>query len=160
MNQAIDEGRTSLGSEVARVLENTAPCANDIGLLQDQLLTRHFLLAGLKRVVSSEEVVEGFFRCLIAHYIQQRYQLGTESLPTCINSSHRAVRRVCAWPVGHRHNGITDDAWLEGWCRLQKHSGVNIMVLTHRSPRRADLYIVAEQDRSFEFGSKGLRDAA
>lgn len=68
-------------------------------------------------------------------------------------------------PTGHRHNTITDDAWAEGWRRLQKERpDVNIMVPTHRSPRRADLYLVARSKIvSVEFkyiGARGLRDAA
>jgi hypothetical protein len=164
MNQAIDREPKVLGAEVARVLASTAPRAGDIRLLQDQLLARHYLLR-LNPDVSSEEVVESFFRCFIVHYLQQRYELRVESLPTCINSSHQAVRRVCAVPNGHRHNAITDDAWAEGWRRLQnERAGVNITVPTHRSPRRADLYVVARNKIvSFEFkyiGARRLRDAA
>ena len=163
MNQTIDREPNVLGAEVEGVISGTAPHADHIRFLQDQLLARHSLLR-LKPVVLSEEVVESFFRCVIVDYLQQRYELRVESLPTCINSSHRAVRGVCALPDVHRHNGITDDAWSEGWRRLQKHRGVNIMVPPHRSPRRADLYVVARNKIvSLEFkyiGSKGLRDAA
>ena len=163
MNQTIDLEPNALGAEVAGVLASTAPRESHIRLLQDQLLARHDLLR-LKPVVSSEEVVEGFFRCLIVDYLQQRYELRVESLPTHINSSHQAVRGACALPDGHRHNNITDDAWAEGWRQLQKRPGVNILVPPHRSPRRADLHIVARNKIvSLEFkyiGSKGLRDAA
>jgi hypothetical protein len=118
----------------------------------------------LKSVISSEEVVEGFFRCSLVHHLQERCELPIESLPFCINSSHRAVRRVCTEPSAHRHQAIDDDAWAEGWRRLQRQRGVNIVVPNHRSPRRADLYVSARNKVvSVEFkyiGPLGLRKAA
>jgi hypothetical protein len=163
MNQTIDIEPNVLGAEVEGVLMSAAPRERHIRLLQDKLMARHDLL-GLKLVISSEEVVEGFSRCFIVDYLQQRYELRVESLPTCINSSHQAVRRVCAVPNGHRHSAITDDAWAEGWRQLRERPGVDIMVPPHRSPRRADLHLVAQNKIvSLEFkyiGSKGLRDAA
>jgi hypothetical protein len=163
MNQAIDLEPNVLGAEVAGVLASTVPRADHIRLLQNQLLARHALL-GLKPVVSSEEVAEAFFRCFMVDYLQQQYELRLESLPTCINSSHQAVRGVCALPNGHRHTAITDDAWAEGWQQLQNEPGVNMMVSPHRSPRRADMYVLARKKIvSFEFkyiGARRLRDAA
>lgn len=165
MNQSLEEEPDVLGAEIIRVLADAAPSADDIRLLQDQLLARHSLLAHLKPVVSSEEVVEGFFRCFIVDYIQRRYELGTGSLATCINSSHRAVQGVCTLPGTHSHNSVTDDAWQDGWRRLRKrHSAVDIKVPGHHSPRRADLYIVTRENVvSLEFkyiGPNGLRDPA
>jgi len=163
MNQIIDEDPEVLGAGIGPVLASTAPGADDIRRLQNQLLARHSDLR-LKQVISSEEVVESFFRCSLVHHLQKRYALGTESLPGCINSSHRAVRRVCAEPGAHHHQAIPDDAWAAGWRQLQHRAGVNIVVPNHRSPRRADLYVVAgNRVVSFEFkciGPAGLRDAA
>lgn len=163
MNQGIDLEPTVLGAELEGILPNTVPSADDIRLLQNQLLARHRLLK-LEPVVSSEEVVEGFFRCFIVHHLQQRHAVRLESLPTCVNSSHRAVRRVCVVPNEHGHAALTDSDWAEGWRRLQnERPGVNIMVPTHRSPRRADLYVVARNKVvSFEFkyvGANRMRDA-
>jgi hypothetical protein len=164
MNQIIDEDPKVLGAGIGRVLASTTPRVEDIRRLQNQLLARHSDLR-LKQVISSEEVVEGFFRCSLIHHLQERYELPTESLPCSINSSHRAVRRVCTEPSVHRHQAIADEAWADGWRRLQhERRGVNIVVPNHRSPRRADLYVVAQNKVvSFEFkyiGALGLRDAA
>lgn len=163
MNQIIDEDPEILGAGIGRVLASTAPRADDMRRLQNQLLVRHSDLR-LKQVISSEEVVESFFRCSLVHHLQKRYAVAIESLPRCINSSHRAVRRVCTEPTAHHHQAIRDDAWAAGWRRLQERPGVNIVVPNHPSPRRADLYVVARNKVvSFEFkyiGAAGLRDAA
>jgi hypothetical protein len=162
-NQTIDEDPDVLGARIGRLLATTKLRGDDIRRLQNQLLARHSDLR-LKQVISSEEVVEGFFRCALVHHLQERYQLPIESLPCCINSSHRAVRRLCTEPRAHRHQAIADDAWAEGWRRLQRERGVNIVVPNHRSPRRADLYLLArDKVVSVEFkyiGPLGLRDAA
>src|SRR5439155_19352496 len=65
----------------------------------------------------------------------------------------------------HSHDGTPDEAWSVAWRRLQQeHPGVNVRVPHRRSPKRADLYIVARSKIvSLEFkyvGVQGLRDAA
>lgn len=163
MNQIIDEDPEILGAGIGRALASTAPDADDILRLQNQLLARHSGLR-LKQVISSEEVAESLFRCSLVHHLQTRYGLAIESLPQCINSSHRAVRRVCTEPSAHHHQAIPDDAWAEGWRLQQERRGVNMVVPNHRSPRRADLYVVARNELvSFEIkyvGAAGLRGAA
>jgi hypothetical protein len=163
MNQTINEVPEVLGAGIGSELETIKPTAAAILDLQRQLLSRHGDL-GLKPKISSEEVVESFFRCCMVHYLQQRFDLHSDAIPTCINSSHKATRRVCAARRRHRHQGISDDAWAAGWLSLQTHPGVNIRVSESRSAQRADLFIVTRNTIvSFEFkyiGAAGLRDAA
>ena len=164
MNSAIDEEPEVLGAEIGQLLASMKPAPVDILELQRQLLLRHADL-GLEPTVSSEEVVESFYRCFMIHQLAERFDLQTESIPTCINSSHRATRRVCAARSAHRHHVIADDAWAAGWHRLQaERPEVNVRVPNSRSPKRADLYVVGrEKVISFEFkyiGAQGLHDAA
>jgi hypothetical protein len=164
MNRTIDEEPEVLGDRIGALLSSTEPAAADILELQRQLLSRHADLA-LKPTVSAEEVVESFFRCCLVHHLQQRFELHPDSIPGCINSSHRATRRVCAARSEHHHQAIADDLWAAAWRRLQdEHPGVNVRVPDRHSPKRADLYVVArDKIVSFEFkyiGVQGLRDAA
>lgn len=164
MNKAIDEEPELLGDGIDALLSGNKPAAADILELQQQLLSRHADL-NLEPTVSAEEVVESFFRCCLVHHLQQRFDLHVDSIPGSINSSHRATRRVCAIRSEHGHQGIADDAWAAGWRRLQdEHPEVNVRVPDRRSPKRADLYIVARRRIiSFEFkyiGAQGVRDAA
>jgi hypothetical protein len=145
-----------IGDEVAR----STPDGTQIRELDRSLLRRHNLLK-LRPTVSSEEIVEGYYRCVLTAYFAKRYALDDGALPHCINSSHKAVRRVCIVPE-HRHARVEDDDWKEGWRLMQERNPeVNV-----RNPgggaRRADLHVVANgQIVSVEFkyvGSAGLRD--
>lgn len=131
--------------------------------LQRQLLSRHAELR-LKPKISAEEVAEGFVRCVLLHHLQRRFALSIEAIPNCINSSHKAVRRVCAARDRHSHDGISDEAWSVAWSELQRQCPeVNVRVPGRRSAKRADLYIVARNKVvSLEFkyvGPDGLGDA-
>ena len=106
MNKAIDEKPEVLAVGIRELLTSTKPTASDIRELRRQLLSRHADLH-LKPTVSSEEVVESFFRCCLVQHLQQRFELHNDSIPGCINSSHRATRRVCAARNGHRHQDIS-----------------------------------------------------
>jgi len=124
-------------------------------------MARHFSLR-LRPVVSAEEVVEAFFRCGLTNYLTGRFNLAAEALPACINSSHRAVRRVCCSPRHHQHLAPTESSWETGWRNMQaQYPDVNIRDGGRRSARRADLYLVAAQRLvSLEFkyvGGAGLR---
>lgn len=146
--------------DICRVIKRTVPDRSRLRDLAHQLLRRHDLLQ-LRPIVSSEETVEAYFRCVITDRLAERYGLGLAAIPSCINSSHRAVRRVCASPA-HRHASIEDDTWRRGWMAIQRgNPEVNIPV-AGGSPKRADLYIVAAGGIvSVEFkyvGVQGLRD--
>jgi hypothetical protein len=111
-------------------------------------------------VVSSEEVVEAYFRCLITHSLARRYDVDEVVIPNCINASHRAVRRVCAAP-GHTHATIEDHAWQGGWS-VMRHKNPEVDIVVDRSSaKRADLYVAAADEVvSVEFkyvGPTGLR---
>jgi len=114
-------------------------------------------------VVSSEETLEGYYRCVIAEDLAKRYILSQAAIPYCVNSSHRAVRRVCHLTGRHSHADIEDAGWREGWTLIQRRRPeVNVQVAGRRSPKRADLYVVTgEGVVSVEFkyiGPTGLRD--
>lgn len=163
MSTTIDEPARVVADEVCSVIRAAKPSADDIRDLQEQLLIRHNELK-LEPVISAEDVVEGFFRCHLADYVVRRFQLQGDALPDSMNSSHRAVRRVCVASRQHHHLSILDTDWAKSWVGMQTRCpGVNIRA-GRRSPRRADLYIVAKQQViSLEFkyvGASGIRDAA
>src|SRR5205807_1102018 len=115
----------------------------------------------LQPVVSAEEVVESFFRCLIADHLTRRFSLEVSALPGCMNASHRAARGVCVVRKRHRHLSVPDVDWAAAWLGMQSaYPAVNVRV-PGRSPKRADLYVVAKrQIVSLEFkyvGGTGLR---
>lgn len=142
-------------------VDRNSPTRMQVQSLCRQLLKRHSVCR-LKPIVSSEEILEGYYRCLITDALVNRHKLRQTAIPFCVNSSHRAVRGVC---VGgqHSHSAITDDEWRSGWVAIQKQSPeVNVRVAGRRSPKRADLYVIAgKQVVSVEFkyvGPRGLRD--
>jgi len=164
MHTKIDMEPVGLAREISASIASAHPTPVNIAELQRQLLVRHADLR-LKPKISSEEVVEGFVRCSLIHCLQQRFELQIDAIPDCVNSSHKAVRRVCAAGGRHSHDSFSDKAWSVAWLRLQQeYPEVNVRVPNHRSPKRADLYIVAgSKIVSLEFkyiGVEGLRDAA
>jgi len=164
INKTINVEPEILATEIGASIGGAKPVSADLVELQRQLLSRHADLR-LKPKISSEEVVEGFVRCVLIHHLQQRFELHVDAIPSCVNSSHKAVRRVCASRRRHSHDSISDEAWSVAWLGLQReHPEVNVRVPDHRNPKRADLYIVARgKIVSIEFkyvGAQGLRDAA
>ena len=161
MIASIDERAGIVANDTASAISAYRPSAEDIHHVQRQLLARHAELK-LKPIVSAEEVVEGLLRCQLADYLAHRFKLPPDALPHCINASHRAVRRVCAAPRQHNHSAILDEDWATGWLEMQtRFPKINVRLPGRRSPRRADLYIVAKrQVVSLEFkyvGASGLR---
>lgn len=150
-----------MAAELCAAIKADTPTATQIGQLGQSLLRRHSSL-GLRPVVSSEEIVEAYYRCLLTGFIATRYSLDTFELPSCVNSSHKAVRRVC---VGSKraHAGLEDRAWEEGWAQMQlRNPEVNVKTPGRKSARRADLYVVANGHVvSIEFkyvGDRGVAD--
>src|SRR5262245_24410838 len=92
-NQSPDSAE--MADEAARVIQGSPPTASDILTLGRQLIARHTEL-GLKALVSSEEILEAFVRCRLTDHLARRFDLEDSVLPERINSSHAAVRRVCA----------------------------------------------------------------
>jgi hypothetical protein len=126
MNKTIDVEPEILATEISASIASTKPVSVDIVEMQRQLLSRHANLR-LKPKISSEEVVEGFVRCVVIHHLQQRFRLHVDAIPNCVNSSHKAVRRVCASRSRHSHDSISDEAWSVAWLGLQQgHPEVNI----------------------------------
>jgi hypothetical protein len=166
MNDAIDEMPEIVCEEIEQRLRTAKPIAADVSALKRQLRSRHALPGlRLKPGISPEEVVEGFFRCVLAHYLHQRFDLHIDAIPACMNSSHKAVRRVCVAPGRHRHHDILDEAWEIAWDRMQvEHREVNVRVPARSRPAHADLYVVASNKViSIQFkyvGASGLRGVA
>ena len=135
---------TLLAAEVAGVIQAATPSEQDIVEVQRQLLCRHVELR-LGKKTAPEEIIEGFYRCLVIDHLQRRFKVDLGDIPSCINSSHTATRGVCIARSRHSHQYITDAQWKKAWLRFQKkHHEVNIRVSERQSLRRADLYLVAQ----------------
>lgn len=162
IRNAINAEPKVVAADIHKVVERSVPDRARLRSLKRQLLQRHSVLR-LQPVVSSEEVVEAYFRCVITHSLAGRYDLSEAVIPNCINSSHRAVRRVCAAP-GHIHATIEDHAWRRGWSEMRHKNPEVDIVVAGSSPRRADLYVAAADEVvSVEFkyvGVTGLGDVA
>jgi hypothetical protein len=100
--------------EIGTVLLGESPTQLQVQQLRSDLLSRHLSLRGLKPTVSSEEIVEAYHRCVLTDRLARAHALAPAAVPQCINSSHRAVRRVCVTP-GHNHASIEDRAWANDW---------------------------------------------
>lgn len=162
MNDAINASPQVTATEISVAIPQEGPTHAQLQQLGSSLLSRHLSLPGLKPVVSSEEIVEAYYRCVLTERLTKRYALAATAVANCINSSHRAVRRVCV-SSGHSHASIEDRCWQTGWDQMRQ-SGVGIREASRRSARHADLYVVAnKQIVSVEFkylNSKGLQDVA
>jgi hypothetical protein len=160
-SDSIDANSKLVASEICGVVERNIPTQPQIQALSRQLLTRHSDCR-LQAVVSSEEILEGYYRCVVTEALVKGHTLARAAVPRCVNSSHRAVRRVCLVPGQHNHLAVEDSEWREGWALIQERNPeVNVRV-AGGSPKRADLYVVAGRHVvSLEFkyvGPGGLRD--
>ncbi|KAF0155733.1 MAG: hypothetical protein FD159_2034 [Syntrophaceae bacterium] len=154
-----------LAAEIARFVETVAPSEQNVVEVQRQLLFRHVKLPKLEERVSPEEVVEGFFRCILTNHIQRHFKLEPGDIPNCINSSHSATRVICTEESDHNHQYIPDADWEKAWHRFQDHHPeVNIKIPGKQSNRRADLYFAVQGGIvSVEFkyvGSLNVEDCA
>ena len=133
-----------LAAELARFVQTVAPSEQNIVDVQRQLSFRHVKLTRLGEKVSPEEVVEGFFRCILTNHIQRRFKLEPGEIPGCINSSHSATRVICIEESEHNHQYIPDAEWKEAWdCFQVQHHEVNINS-PGRGKQRADLYFAVQ----------------
>jgi hypothetical protein len=110
-------------------------------------------------------VIESYYGCLVTEHVRRIFDIVPDTLPLIINSSHRAVRRVCVLPGDHLHSKVLNDAWASGWRAFRQHAGVDMYVRTaqrDRSLRHADLYVIAAgQIVSLEYkyvGAEGLKN--
>lgn len=152
----------ALAAEIASLIESAKPRPQAVHAVRDALLDRKVQL-GLVRGAAAEYVAETLFRCLVIDHLQGRFRLAPRELPRCINSSHRAGRRVCGVPSSHCHNLVSDADWAEGWRRLkEEHPKVNVNDPSRPSAGRADLYVITRNAVvSVEFkysGRTGLSD--
>jgi hypothetical protein len=122
MHRKIEMEPADLAREIGASIASAHPTLVDIAVLQRQLLLRHADLR-LKPKISSEEVVEGFVRCALIHCLQQSFELQIDAIPDCVNSSHKAVRRVCAAAGRHSHDSISDEAWSVAWLTAHAPDG-------------------------------------
>ena len=112
--------------------------------VQRQMSCRHAELR-LGEKVSPEEVVEGFFRCILVNHIQRRFKLEPSEIPNCINSSHSATRVICTAESEHNHQYIPDTEWKKAWRRFRDlHPEVDVKIPGKQSYRRADLYFAVQ----------------
>ena len=138
---AINANPMVVAADIQKVVERSVPDRAGLRSLHRQLLQCHSLLR-LQPAALSEEVVEVYFRCLITHSLAGQDDLGEAVIPNCINSSHRAVRRVCAAP-GHTHATTEDHAWQLGWSAMRHKNPEVDIVVARSSSKRADLYVAA-----------------
>ena len=125
---SLDATPTVVARAICRIVERSIPTRVQVQGLSRQLLRRH-AVCRLKQVVSAEEVVEGYYRCLITDTLTSRHALIRAAIPSCINSSHCAVRRVCVVSGQHNHSAVQDGDWREGWTFIQgQNAEVNVQV--------------------------------
>jgi hypothetical protein len=138
-----------LRDEIAAKIQSALPREEDVEEVRWQLLRQ-------KAEATSELIVECFYRCLVTDELQRRYRIGLDDLPSCVNSSHVAARRVCWVGSPHAHQSIQPKPWARAWDDLrERHPEADNWLPDQRrreTLRHADLYVVA-QDRivSVEF---------
>jgi hypothetical protein len=162
LRDVIDAEPSLLARDICRTVAGSIPTQTQVQELSRQLLGRHSVCR-LEPVVSSEEIVEGYYRCLITDALVNSHKISPAAIPRCVNSSHRAVRRVCVASGRHSHSTVGDNEWRKGWALIQEwNPEVNVRVAGRPSPKRADLYVVTgRRVVSLEFkyvGVGGLRD--
>jgi hypothetical protein len=158
MTSCIDASPAVALAEIERELRNAPPPSADaVAAIKRQL-------AEFGAAAAAETVIESYYGCLVTEHLRRRFDIVPDTLPLIINSSHRAVRRVCVMPGDHLHCRVLKDSWASGWRTFrQQHRGVDMYVQTalgDRSLRHADLYVIAAgQIVSLEYkyvGPKGL----
>ena len=159
MTSCIDASPAKVATEIERTLQNARPSADTLSAAQRQLI-------GFGAAAAAETVIESYYGCIVTEHLRRTFGIGADALPVCVNSSHRAVRRVCVAPGEHLHYTVPKASWAAGWQTLrQQHKDVDMYVRTahrDRSLRHADLYVIASrQIISLEFkyvGPAGLKN--
>lgn len=154
----IDASPKAVAAGVADAIVRQPPTAGDIQQAVRLILDRQPKI-GLKTIAAPECVVESYFRCRVTHALQQTYHITVADLPGCVNSSHTTSRGICL--VSSHDHLLPDAIWASEWRNFQvEHPEVNIVVRGRRSPKRADLHVVAHgQIVSVEFKYVGLSDS-
>ena len=122
-----------LAAEIARVIQAATPVEHDTVEIQRQVLRRHAELRLGKRT-APEEVIEGFFRCLVTDHLQQRFKgvakgialMKGEDMPN--KSKLKSPKKL----DGARDDGAKDDR-----------------IFPHISPERMDRFTWNEGDIVF-----------
>lgn len=156
MTNCIDASVVETLTEIERVLKSAALESDVVASIQRQL-------AEFGAAAAAETVIESYHGCLVTEHLRRMFEIAPVALPETINTSHRAVRRVCVMPGEHLHGKVLKESWAEGWRMLCQQPGVHMYVQTNqreRSLRHADLYVIASgQIISLEYkyvGPKGL----
>ena len=141
MTSRIEASPAEAVAEIERALRNAPPPqADTVAVIQHQL-------AQFGAAAAAETVIESYYGCLVTEHVRRVFAIDPDTLPLIINSSHRAVRRVCVLPGEHLHSKVLRESWASGWQALRKrHIGVDMHVRTaqrERSLRHADLYVIA-----------------
>jgi hypothetical protein len=140
MTSCIDVSPIEALTEIERVLRSAPPPSSDaVAAIQRQL-------AEFGAAAAAETVVESYYACLVTEHLRRRFDIASAALPVTINSSHRAVRRVCVMPGEHLHGKVLKEPWAAGWRTFRQQPGVDMYVQTdhrERSLRHADLYVMA-----------------
>jgi hypothetical protein len=76
---AINSQPAILAAEITGMIETAVPSKSDIVAIQRQLLR-------LGAQPAPECVVESYYRCLLTDYLQRRFKLQLDSVPSCVNS--------------------------------------------------------------------------
>ena len=159
MTSRIDASPLEALTEIERALKSAPPPSADaVAAIQRQL-------AGFGAAAAAETVIESYYGCLVTEHLRRRFDIAPDTLPLTINSSHRAVRRVCVMPGEHLHGKVLKESWASGWRTLrEQHTGVDMYAQTahrERSLRHADLYVIAAGQiislDTKDVGPKGLR---
>src|SRR5688572_30012425 len=130
MRSCIDASPAVALAEIERELRNAPPPSADaVAAIQRQL-------AEFGAAAAAATVIESYYGCLVTEHVRRTFDIAADTLPLIINSSHRAVRRVCVMPSDHLHSRVLKDSWASGWRTLrQQHIGVDIYVRTAERAR-------------------------
>jgi hypothetical protein len=140
MTSCLDASPVEALTEIERVLKSAPSSSDAVTAIQRRL-------AEFGAAAAAETVIESYYGCLVTEHLRRRFDIDPAALPLTINTSHRAVRRVCVMPGKHLHSKVLKEHWAKDWQTLRKtKKGVDIYVQTDdgkRSLRHADLYVIA-----------------
>jgi hypothetical protein len=91
IKRGIDAPPAQVVAGISRVLQSERPRADTLSAIQRQLV-------GFGAAAAAETVIESYYGCIVTEHLQRKYEIAAGDLPICVNSSHKAVRRVCVAP--------------------------------------------------------------
>jgi hypothetical protein len=157
MSDFINANPDKVMTSITGWLTNAVPTTGELRLGYSQ-----YLRTGAP---DREKAVECYYRCILTDRLQGEFGLSAEALPTCINSSHVATRRVCVAKKSHQHSDVSHERWKHGWAALRHEYKREIDLRDDTGHlRRADLHVVADKKIvSLEFkyvGGGGVKNAS